>query len=391
MIRLASLFSKRKSTFASAITESFLGNDVLRFSTMLGCFSFLHKVISNGLLFSTGVYNKRNSAIAGAIASLAVLIETPANRVTIAQQFTMRAIQGGKNALKQRNLFHFSHADTLAFAASAASIMYAYTNYPQSIPRAYYEWVVQHGRVPRAMVELNRLNSQAAQKGIMKTYSAADLLQAIEKFNPTNENKKRLVLYLTEHSQRLPSVPCSMLHPPSNSCLFYCFSVWIKTFLDMIPVYASLNFIPQLILKTQNLLDFPIESIKKMAESTAISCSFLSSYVFLFQSGLCLHRNLLPHSLEPKYLFYLLGFITGFSILVEQKHKRAELAMYVLPKGMQSLYELSISAGRLPRIPGLDLFTTVTSFAVIMGLVQKEPHQLSPLLYKLIKNIIGVF
>ena len=159
----------------------------------------------------------------------------------------------------------------------------------------------------------------------------------------------------------------------------------------MLPVYLSLNFIPQLILKTQNLIDYPYDTFKKIVENTAISCSFLSSYVFIFQSGLCLHRNLFPHSTEPKYLFYALGFLTGFSILVEQKQKRAELAMYVLPKGMQSLYELSIDAGRLPRIHGIDLISTMASFAVIMGLIQKEPHQLSPLLYKLVKNIIGVY
>ena len=391
MIRLATFASKRKGTFKSVITDSLLAKDAYRFAIMLGSFSFIHKFLSNSLLLKTGNYNKRNSAIAGAIASLSLLIETPVNRVTIAQQFSMRAIQAGKNALKQRNLFHFAHADTLAFAAAAASIMYAYTNYPQSIPRSYYEWVVQHGRVPKAMVELNRLNSHAAHKGTMKTYSATDLLQTIEKFNPTRESKKKLVAYLKEHSQRLPSVPCCMLHSSSNSCSIYCVSVWIKTFADMLPVYLSLNFIPQLILKTQNLIDYPYDTFKKIVENTAISCSFLSSYVFIFQSGLCLHRNLFPHSTEPKYLFYALGFLTGFSILVEQKQKRAELAMYVLPKGMQSLYELSIDAGRLPRIHGIDLISTMASFAVIMGLIQKEPHQLSPLLYKLVKNIIGVY
>jgi hypothetical protein len=112
--------------------------------------------------------------------------------------------------------------------------------------------------------------------------------------------------------------------------------------------------------------------------------------VFVYQALLCGHRNWFPNSHE-KYLFYYFGAITGLSILVEQKSKRAELAMYVLPKGLQSFYTLLIANGNIMPIPYLDVISTCTAMSMIMSLYQKEPHQLSPLMYRFLKAVIGTY
>jgi hypothetical protein len=39
-----------------------------------------------------------------------------------------------------------------------------------------------------------------------------------------------------------------------------------------------------------------------------------------------------------KSSFWVLGALTGLSLLVEEKKRRAELAMYVLPKAMESAW-----------------------------------------------------
>jgi hypothetical protein len=217
---------------------------------MVGVFSFLWKWISNSLHFKSG-YSKRNGAIAGAIAGLAVLIEIPENRLVIAQQFFMRAMQGGKNALKQRKLWSFTHGDTLLFSIAVASIMYAYTMHPSTIPKEYYNWIVQHGRVPRVMVELNRANTQAIQKGIRKAdITRAERAMDIVGAHPVN--RKRMYDYIAKYGY-MPHVPCACLHAKNVNCTQYCASVWYKTFLDMIPVYFSLNIVPALVFKLQAL------------------------------------------------------------------------------------------------------------------------------------------
>jgi len=36
--------------------------------------------------------------------------------------------------------------------------------------------------------------------------------------------------------------------------------------------------------------------------------------------------------------FWILGYAAGLSLFVEEKRRRGELAMYVLPKGLESLW-----------------------------------------------------
>ncbi|KAJ3272813.1 hypothetical protein HDV01_005241 [Terramyces sp. JEL0728] len=353
IIRLIAVFRGRTTVF-SALKAS-MGFETQRFAKMIASFSLTWKLISNILHFKTKKNLKRNGAFAGAIAGLAVLIESPENRVAIAQQFSMRALQGAKNALKQRNLFSMPHGDTLLFSLAVASIMYAYTMHPETIPREYYSWIVQHGRVPKVIVELNRENTKGNQAGYFPANIEA-LKAALVKTHATPENTKSLFEYIKENNGIAPHLPCSAIHARENSCVKYQAGVWYKTFLEMSPVYFSLNAVPTLLFKFKSVIE----------------------------------KGLFPKQVE-KYLFYYLGIITGLSILIEQKPKRAELAMYVLPKGLQSLYTLMIQNGALIPIPHLDVIATCGAMSTIMSLYQTEPHQLSSLMYKVMKGVIGTY
>ena len=81
-----------------------IGIETKRFSLMIGGFTFIWKFISNYLAFVQGKHTKRQGAIAGFLAGLAILFETEENRIGYAQQFFMRSMQSGKNALKQRKV-----------------------------------------------------------------------------------------------------------------------------------------------------------------------------------------------------------------------------------------------------------------------------------------------
>lgn len=43
-------------------------------------------------------------------------------------------------------------------------------------------------------------------------------------------------------------------------------------------------------------------------------------------------------ALVSKASYWLGGFLAGMSVLIEAKHRRGELAMYVLPKGLESAW-----------------------------------------------------
>jgi hypothetical protein len=246
-------------SLVTALTAS-VGHETRRFASMIGSFAFIWKFTSNYLYFKSQKHLKRNGAIAGALAGLSVMIETPANRLVISQQFFLRAAQGAKNALKQRNLFSFPHGDTMLFCVAVASIMYAYTMRPDTIPHACnhwiyldYNWIVKYGRIPKTLVEMNRENTNANQAGIK--FGKLDALKDYyNKIPPTAVNRQRFEAYLQDHGgDYLPHLPCSVLHSKTDSCIGYCWSVWWKTFVDMIPVYFSLNAVPLVAFKYRSV------------------------------------------------------------------------------------------------------------------------------------------
>jgi hypothetical protein len=65
-------------------------------------------------------------------------------------------------------------------------------------------------------------------------------------------------------------------------------------------------------------------------------CGKHNLYVWLNPKGV------LPQGFVDMFVskssFWVLGALTGLSLLVEEKKRRAELAMYVLPKAMESAW-----------------------------------------------------
>lgn len=54
-------------------------------------------------------------------------------------------------------------------------------------------------------------------------------------------------------------------------------------------------------------------------------------------------------ALIAKKSYYALGIITGLSLFVEEKKRREELAMYVMPKGLESAWLMARGRGWVGR------------------------------------------
>lgn len=63
-----------------------------------------------------------------------------------------------------------------------------------------------------------------------------------------------------------------------------------------------------------------------------------SSSLSLLQSPLAKIPAWITELLVGKASFWILGLASGLSLFVEEKRRRGELAMYVLPKGLESLW-----------------------------------------------------
>ncbi|KAL5035403.1 hypothetical protein RTP6_003105 [Batrachochytrium dendrobatidis] len=401
-IRLFRVF-RRKDTFMAAI-KSFFSIESRRFARMVGTFSFIWKLINNSLMRYRSLnastttpelpstahrFSKINGAIAGAVAGLAILFETEDNRIAFSQQFFMRSMQAGYNALESRDLFAFPYGDTILFSIACGSIMYAFVMHPTSIPRSYYSWMVKTARVPLKTLEFNRENVKNWESSTDLIIPKPVVSSILAKLKTDPSVESFMMSYLDSHNGIMPICPCKIFHPSDLSCTRYCLLLWIKVFWGILPVYGSLNGVPLLLFNTKSFLKTPGYHVLRVLKSSLRSSVFLATYVNAFQSLVCFSRNLSPNNPDLRYTYYIMGTLAGLAILIEHPSRRTELAMYTLPKGVQSLYILLLNRGRMVALKGLDVVGSCCAMSVLMSVYQVEPHQMSSMMHRLMRGLLG--
>jgi hypothetical protein len=83
------------------------------------------------------------------------------------------------------------------------------------------------------------------------------------------------------------------------------------------------------------------------------------------------------------------GFLTCLSLFAEDKKRRVELALYVLPKAMDSFWSIGRRKGYIPRIPQGDLVLASSGLAMVMGCYRNQPDKLSGLVRSLLYQFTG--
>jgi len=155
------------------------------------------------------------------------------------------------------------------------------------------------------------------------------------------------------------------------------FDRFIAVFKWMLPIYGALHLIPAVLFKRSAFFRNPWKMLLRAGWGTTRSSAFLGVFVVIYQCTsspypyqitntlflaiFCSKHNLhafltsqksplqLPtrivDTLISKQSFWLLGVLSGLSLLVEEKRRRAELAMYVLPKGLESAWVMARGKG----------------------------------------------
>ena len=82
--------------------------------------------------------------------------------------------------------------------------------------------------------------------------------------------------------------------------------------------------------------------------SAARSSTFLSAYCTVAWLVPCILRNM--RGFEKSWHYQVNGFLSGMCVLMETKSKRIELAMYCLPRALESLWHCWVSWGYVKNI-----------------------------------------
>ncbi|KAF7984719.1 hypothetical protein HWV62_11642 [Athelia sp. TMB] len=344
------------------------------------------------------------SALAGAAAGgAAIMCEREGNRLGVAQQMFVRGLQGSYNAFSQKHGVRIPHGDTLVFALCCGQIMYAFLMSPETLPPSYQSWINQASQVP---VPTIRINHSIARKGF---FNPADVDLLLARPDATPHNSTFMAAYRALAAAPPRSVaPCPVVHPDVDSCAALVPVRFAQVFRWMLPVYGALHFVPMVLFKWRAFLRDPRSMLVRAGAGTLRSSSFLGVFVIIFQGLFCFKHHLhdiltrqpakspfrLPQALVDVLVsrpsFWPLGFLCALAILVEEPRRRGELAMYVLPKGLGSMWSSARGRGWVFGTGkwGEAVLTSI-GMGMVMSTYQNDPQHLSGLVRRVMYQFIG--
>ncbi|KAL0255686.1 hypothetical protein I308_100493 [Cryptococcus tetragattii IND107] len=403
------------------LRHAIFGPEPFRFGGMIGTFTLLYTFTLHLLRLApplsyfrrrirAGLWNKTTfgpperegnegerrwqAAVAGAVGSLGLLWEGKSRRRGVAQQMFVRGLQASYNQYTPRFGIHIPHGDLLLFGACCGQIMFAFLMSPETIPKEYNNWILAASRVPSFAILANRTQ-------VRQGYIQDALVQeALNYKGITATNRRRLenVLQKIRGGQQPDAVPCGMVHPWCNSCTETNFRRFFAVCRFMLPVYSALHLIPMLVLRRHHVKRDPVRMMARALWGIGRSCSFLGVFVVIYQVLFCARvqaleksrgSNFIRNLLKRKEVFWALGFTTCLSLIVEEKKRRAELAMYVLPRALESAWSGARKRAWVPLVPFGETILGAAAMAMVMDSYKHQPDAMSGIVRRLLFQLVG--
>ncbi|KAJ3678700.1 hypothetical protein LUZ60_002503 [Juncus effusus] len=318
-----------------------------------------------------------NAMIAGSIAGLSVLaLDGSSRRRTLALYLFVRLGQCAYNSAKSKNKFHlwgshWRHGDSLLFSLACAQVMYAFVMRPESLPKSYQDFIQKTGPVADPVYKAVR---ECCRGGPID-------LPSLQSFLSSSLNGS-----VNGLSEFMDIIPCSVIHPETGSCLKKNINAGSSTFRKTFPLYFSLTFVPFVVLRLHKFLESPAMTCWRALIGSVRSTTFLSAFVAIFQGVICVHRKVA--SKDHKLVYWVAGGIAALSVLIEKKARRAELALYVLPRAGDSLWHILVNRHLLPDIKHTEVALFCACMGGIMYFLEHEPDTMAPFLRGLIRRFL---
>ncbi|WVQ83089.1 hypothetical protein IAT38_005227 [Cryptococcus sp. DSM 104549] len=419
LFRLLRRHSPRLSL--ALIRHALFGPEPFRFGAMFGSFTFLYTFTLHILRLApplsyyrrrlkNGIWNKPTfgpperegdegerrwqAAVAGAVGSLGLLWESESRRTGVAQQMFVRGLQASYNQYTPRYGVHIPHGDIVLFGLCCGQIMFAWLMSPETMPKEYSNWILSASRVPGFAVVANRT---VTRQGLI---DEAVIQKAID-YKLTTPTNRRTLEGILEKIQRgiMPeAAPCEMIHPWNDSCVDTDWKRFFGVFRFMLPVYSALHLIPMLVLRRHHVKRDPLRMLARALWGITRSCSFLGMFVVIYQTLLCARIQTIEGKkggewlrglLKRKEVFWAMGFSTCLSLFVEEKKRRAELAMYVLPRALESAWSAARRKAWVPLVPFGETILGAAAMAMVMDAYKHQPDAMSGIVRRLLFQLVG--
>lgn len=121
-------------------------------------------------------------------------------------------------------------------AMSSVQVMYSFIMRPETLPKSYREFIQKTGPVARPVYQAVR---ECCRGGPIDVASLSDYISSK---NAASDVKVEEFASI---------IPCSAIHPNTNSCLAQNANAMSATFKKTFPLYFSLTFVPYVVLHLQ--------------------------------------------------------------------------------------------------------------------------------------------
>lgn len=319
-----------------------------------------------------------NEFVAGSLAGLSILaLDDPSRRRTFALYLLARLAQCVYNSAKGKNKFHlwgshWQHGDTLLFSLACAQVMYAFVMRPETLPESYLEFITRTGPIAKPVLRAVRESCRGELINVA----------ALSAFVSSRTDGAQFDL-----DPSCPLIPCSAIHPGTSSCMAQTSNAARSTFKKTFPLYMSLTFVPFVVLNLQKFMQAPMHTFWTAFRGAVRSTCFLSVFVGIYQSYICLQRKVSVK--DHKLVYWFGGAMAALSVLLEKKSRRAELALYVLPRAADSLWYILVNRHLLPNIKHAEVALFCLCMGGIMYFHEHEPNTMAPFLRGLIKRFLS--
>ncbi|KAF9165169.1 hypothetical protein DFQ26_000510 [Actinomortierella ambigua] len=291
-----------------------------------------------------------------------------------------------------------NYGSVLVFQLACTEIMFAWLYEPERLPGPYAFWITRMSRMDARLLQMLR----GIRKGEVLFGPGQSAAQPATQALLTGLCND-LKLPESWGSLDRENLTCSLVHQGiAESCEAHGAFRWFQGFFVSSGIYLPVHLLPALLSPKaflKRLVEDPVNTSMATLLATARSSAFLATYISLVWYGICMWRSrIMPlvsaitgrrypgHVVDYVYGPILGSALCGLSVLIEKKHRRAEMALYVLPRALFSLGS-RVLQGKLSR--RVERMAEALMFALSMSVLLTGMRWEASLVRPSMRGILG--
>ncbi|TPX33467.1 hypothetical protein SmJEL517_g03612 [Synchytrium microbalum] len=321
----------------------------------------------------------------------------------LAEKITLKTASSHKPPRKMFDLRGFlrNMNAVIVMSLSSAQILYAFTAMPHTLAKSYFNFLLVHGSIRQmsgskapqhmdAIASVINGSTRAVTTKWIPSCNDEGVVSSIEKFIPDGIDPGPLklmqdLLLPTVHSHEY--IICSLQHPGTPYCTESALKFFFNEYFQAMKLYAPLNIITQLVFRPTAIYKKPLTTAYYFSTSTLRSALFLACYCTLGWSSLCGLRNYFGG--DKPWIYIVNGIAAGTTVLIDQKGRRLELAMYCLPRALESFFRCGVEWNWWRSIPGGEAIYFSLSTGVLMLLYQHDAESIPDTYRRIMGRFFG--